>query len=83
MTVAWAKENGLLPAGRAADDGRGVLIITSVRTEDSGTYVCTATAGRFVKTETAVLNVGGGGYVQPGRKQTFNRKGACFYSSPL
>ena len=55
----WARENGLLPADRATDDGRGLLVITSVRAEDSGTYVCTATVGRFVKTETAVLNVAG------------------------
>ena len=55
----WARENGLMPAGRAMDDGRGLLVITSVRTEDAGTYVCTATVGRFVKTETAVLTVAG------------------------
>ncbi len=59
MTIAWAKENGLLPAGRASDNGQGLLVITSVRSEDSGTYICTATTGRFVKTETAVLSVEG------------------------
>merc|ERR1740128_1375711 len=58
-SIVWARENGLLPAGRATDDGRGLLVITSVRAEDSGTYVCTATVGRFVKTETSVLNVAG------------------------
>jgi len=59
MTIAWAKENGLLPPGRSRDDGQGLLVITSVRSEDSGTYVCTASTGRYVKTEKAVLSVGG------------------------
>lgn len=59
MVISWAKENGLLPSGRALDDGQGLLIISSVKYEDSGTYICTATSGRFIKTSTAVLNVGG------------------------
>jgi hypothetical protein len=59
MVISWAKENGLLPSGRAVDDGQGLLIISSVKYEDSGTYICTATSGRFIKTSTAVLNVGG------------------------
>jgi hypothetical protein len=59
LTVAWARENGLLPAGRARDDGRGLLIITAVRAEDSGTYVCTATSGQFVATQSAQLTVTG------------------------
>ena len=59
MTIAWARENGLLPAGRARDDGRGLLIITAVRADDSGTYVCTATSGQFVATQSAQLAVGG------------------------
>ena len=63
MVITWAKENGLLPPGRAVDDGQGLLIISSVRYEDSGTYICTATSGRFVKTSTAVLNVGGSLFV--------------------
>jgi len=57
-TIKWAKENGVLPAGRAQDDGRGVLIITQVQSDDSGTYVCTATAGQFTVTERAQLTVG-------------------------
>jgi hypothetical protein len=60
MTINWARENGLLPAGRARDDGRGLLIITAVRAEDSGTYICTATSGQFVATQSAQLTVGGG-----------------------
>lgn len=59
MVISWAKENGLLPSGRAVDDGQGLLIISSVKYEDSGTYICTATSGRFIKTSSAVLNVGG------------------------
>ena len=58
-SIVWARENGLLPVGRSTDDGQGLLVITSVRSEDSGTYICTATIGRYVKTETAILNVGG------------------------
>ena len=48
----------MLPQGRAQDDGRGVLIITQVQSDDSGTYVCTATAGQFKVTERAELTVG-------------------------
>ena len=29
------------------EDGFGVLVISSVETDDSGTYVCTVTAGSF------------------------------------
>ena len=58
LTIQWAKENGVLPQGRAQDNGRGVLIITQVQTDDSGTYVCTATAGQFRVTERAQLTVG-------------------------
>ena len=56
--MKWAKENGVLPPGRSQDDGRGVLIITQVQSDDSGTYVCTATAGQFMVTEKAQLTVG-------------------------
>ena len=48
----------MLPQGRARDNGSGVLIITQVQSDDSGTYVCTATAGQFVVTERAQLTVG-------------------------
>jgi len=58
LTIQWAKENGVLPQGRARDNGSGVLIITQVQSDDSGTYVCTATAGQFVVTERAQLTVG-------------------------
>ena len=47
------------------DDGNGVLIITQVQTTDSGTYVCTASAGQFVVSDRTQLTVdsgsGGGG----------------------
>ena len=49
----------MLPSGRATDNGNGVLIITQVQTSDSGTYVCTATAGQYIVTDRAQLNVGG------------------------
>jgi len=69
LSITWAKENGVLPAGRATDNGRGVLIITQVQSDDSGTYVCTATAGQFVVTERAQLTVGR----VPGREETYER----------
>jgi len=59
MSYGWAREYGVLPPGRASDDGNGLLVITRVRTEDSGTYICTARVGSFVTTDRAVLTVGG------------------------
>jgi len=74
LTISWAKENGVLPQGRAQDDGRGVLIITQVQSDDSGTYVCTATAGQFKVTERAELTVGGTpGGRQPGGRDPYER----------
>ena len=61
LSLQWAKQSGLLPAGRATDDGAGLLIITQVQEADSGTYICTATAGKFVVSETKELVVGPGG----------------------
>ena len=61
LTVSWAREEGGLQPGRARDDGNGLLIITQVQTSDSGSYVCTATAGQFVVTSTTELTVGDGG----------------------
>ena len=49
-----------MPADRAVDDGNGVLIITQVQTTDSGTYVCTASAGQFVVSDSTELTVGSG-----------------------
>ena len=60
LTVSWAREEGGLQPGRARDDGQGLLIITQVQTSDSGSYVCTATAGQFVVTSTTELTVGEG-----------------------
>ncbi|KZS20079.1 putative Basement membrane-specific heparan sulfate proteoglycan core protein [Daphnia magna] len=59
VLLRWGKEGDSLPAGRAQDDRRGVLIITDVRHTDSGTYVCSGQDGINVVTETVVLNVGG------------------------
>ena len=59
VVIRWSKEGGQLPAGRAQDDRRGVLIITDVRHADSGTYVCSGQDGLNIVTETVVLNVGG------------------------
>ena len=56
--MKWSKERGLLSSDRATDDGRGVLIITQVQTSDSGTYVCTATAGQYIATDRTQLREG-------------------------
>ena len=58
VRLSWAREVGELPSGRARDEGNGVLIITQVQTSDSGSYVCTATAGQYVVTSTTELTVG-------------------------
>eukprot|EP00092_Neocalanus_flemingeri_P030526 GFUD01033144.1.p1 GENE.GFUD01033144.1~~GFUD01033144.1.p1 ORF type:complete len:1379 (+),score=380.56 GFUD01033144.1:81-4217(+) len=57
LVFAWAKENGELPPGRCTDSGYGLLIITSVETTDSGTYVCTVTAGTFMVRQALELQV--------------------------
>jgi len=62
LSIQWAKQSGLLPEGRATQDGAGLLIITQVQEADSGTYVCTATAGQFVVEKRKELVVGGGSY---------------------
>ena len=59
MSFAWAKEKGELPPGRCTDSGFGVLIITAVEAEDSGTYVCTVTAGTFMVKQALELKVEG------------------------
>ena len=59
MNFKWSKENGALPPGRSTDSGYGILIITSVETDDSGTYVCTVTAGAFKVQERLQLQVEG------------------------
>ena len=46
MEYKWSKDSGNLPAGRSSDSGLGILIIKSVEVDDSGTYVCTVTAGQ-------------------------------------
>lgn len=57
--MAWQKEGGDLPQARSRDDGQGILVITDVRTSDSGTYLCVATDEYTVVSERAVLTVGG------------------------
>lgn len=58
VLLKWSKEQSTLPV-RAQDDRRGVLIITDVRSSDSGSYICSAFDGIDVVTETVVLNVAG------------------------
>jgi len=42
VTVTWRKEGGPLPAERAQTYRAGELIITDLRSSDSGFYVCSA-----------------------------------------
>jgi hypothetical protein len=55
--VTWSKENGVLPASSYQDNVRGVLVITSIRSSDSGTYVCSATDGFYINTDKAVISI--------------------------
>ena len=59
MVFAWTKDNGELPSGRCSDSGYGLLIITAVESQDSGTYVCTVTAGTFEVKKALELQVEG------------------------
>ena len=59
LKLNWYKEGGELPRDRASDNRQGLLVITNLRPEDSGIYVCTADDGLNVVTERATLNVGG------------------------
>ena len=83
LTISWAKEQGILPADRAVDDGNGVLIITQVQTTDSGTYVCTASAGQIVVSDKTQLTVdsgaggGGAGQYDSGPVVTINPQYRC------
>ena len=57
--IAWEKKNGELPPGRCTDSGLGLLVITSVEAQDSGTYVCTVTLGSFEVKKELELQVEG------------------------
>ena len=59
LIYAWTKENGELPTGRCSDPSFGLLIISQVESADSGTYVCTVTAGRFQVKKDLELKVEG------------------------
>ena len=60
VVVTWNKENGVLPFNRVRSDTNGILIITDVRSEDAGNYVCVAENSFFIATDTASLSVDGG-----------------------
>jgi hypothetical protein len=57
LSVTWSKENGQLPASSYQDNSRGMLVITGIRTSDSGTYVCSASDGFYIYTDKAVVNI--------------------------
>ena len=58
MSITWNKENGVLPTNRIRSNTNGILIITDVRAEDSGNYICVAENAYFIATDTATLNIG-------------------------
>ena len=60
IEITWVKEDGSPLPNRANLDQNGILIISNVQAEDSGTYICKATSAYFVVTDKATLNVGGG-----------------------
>ena len=57
MSFQWSREGGELPVGRSHDSGFGLLVLTTVEEEDSGTYVCTVTAGIYSVMEKLELKV--------------------------
>ena len=57
MSFQWSREGGALPVGRSQDNGFGLLVLTSVEEDDSGTYVCTVTAGIYSVVEKRELKV--------------------------
>ena len=56
MSFQWSRDGGL-PAGRSRDNGYGLLVLTSVEEIDSGTYVCTVSAGIYKVEEKMELKV--------------------------
>ena len=58
VSITWNKENGVLPTNRIRSNTNGILIITDVRAEDSGNYICVAENAYFIATDTATLNIG-------------------------
>ena len=57
MSFQWTREGGSLPVGRSEDNGFGLLLLTTVEEDDSGTYVCTVTAGIYSVEEKLELEV--------------------------
>lgn len=55
-TLAWTKEDGILPYW-AEDDGLGVLTIRNVHAEDAGTYTCIGSNAYSIDNDKAVLIV--------------------------
>ena len=57
MSISWNKENGALPSNRIRSNANGILIITDVRSEDAGNYVCVAENAFFIATDSATLSI--------------------------
>ena len=66
MVIRWSKKIGNLPdPSRCRDDFQGTLIITEVRIEDGGTYVCSVSDGVNVWTNEAVITIDSSVVQQP------------------
>lgn len=57
--MQWSKDGGYLSPS-VIDDGRGILVITNIREQDAGSYICQADNGYVVVTKHITINVGGG-----------------------
>ncbi|KAJ8979363.1 hypothetical protein NQ317_002952, partial [Molorchus minor] len=57
IRIHWTKDGKELPP-HAIDDGRGLLVITSLRVTDSGKYVCEADDGYSIATSSINISVG-------------------------
>ncbi|XP_035706486.1 basement membrane-specific heparan sulfate proteoglycan core protein isoform X3 [Folsomia candida] len=60
LRITWSREFGDLPYGRSRDDGRGLLVISQARPEDSGSYICSVTDGTVTSIATTAFTVSGG-----------------------
>jgi hypothetical protein len=60
LRITWSREQGELPYGRSRDDGRGLLVISQARQEDSDRYICSVTDGIVTSISTISLTVSSG-----------------------
>lgn len=75
--VSWKKLGGQLPVGRSQQIS-GTLVITDLRTSDTGNYVCVATSAGVLNVETATYVEVLKGKLQLRKKNHLT--GKCFHS---